>query len=97
MTVDETLVHLGEIDFGGKAQCKASVAMWRNRSTDRDMIAEFSYQLRFDGLASLHRKPRELSEQFFRAIQLECGGWVALGSTKTAMVYGMGGKPVNHP
>ena len=97
VTVDETLVHLGEIDFGGKAQCKASVAMWRNRSIDRDMIAEFSYQLRFEGLASLHRKPRELSEQFLRAIQQECGGWVALGITKTAMVYGMGRKPVNHP
>ena len=97
VTVDETLVHLGEIDFGGKAPCKASVAMWRNRSTDRDMIAEFGYQLRFESLASLHRKPRELSEQFFKAIQLECGGWVALGSTKTAMVYGMGRKPVNHP
>jgi len=97
ITVDETLVHLGELDFGGKVRCKASVAIWRNRSTGRDMIAEFGYQLKFEGLASLHRKPRELSEQFFKAIQLECGGWVALGSTKTAMVYGMGRKPVNHP
>jgi len=97
VTVDETLVHLGEIDFGGKAQCKPSVVTWRNRSTDRDMIAEFGYQLRFEGLASLQRKPRELSEQFFKTIQLECAAWVALGTTKTAMVYGMGRKPVNHP
>lgn len=96
VTVDETLVHLGEIDFGGKAQCKGSVGVWRNRSTGRDMIAEFGYQLRFQGLASLHRKPRELSEKFFKAIQMECGDWVALGTTKTAMVYGMGRKPVNH-
>jgi hypothetical protein len=46
----------------------------------------------------LHRKPRELSEQFFKATQRECGDWVALGTTKTAMmVSGMGRKPVNHP
>ncbi len=96
VTVDETLVHLGDMDFGGKAQCKGSVAVWRNRSTGRDMIAEFGYQLKFQGLASLHRKPRELSEEFFKALQVECGDWVALGTTKTALVYGMGRKPVNH-
>ena len=96
VTVDETLVHLGDLDFGGKAQCKASVAVWRNRSTGRDMIAEFGYQLKFQGLASLHRKPRELSEKLFNDIQMECNDWVALGTTKTAMVYGMGRKPVNH-
>ena len=95
-TVDETLVHLGEMDFGGKAQCKMSVAVWRNRSTGRDMIAELGYQLKFEGLASLHHKARDLSEKFFREIQLECGDWVALGTTKTAMVYGLGRKPVNH-
>jgi hypothetical protein len=96
ITVDETLSHIGELDFGGKAQCKASVAIWRNRSTGRDMIAEFGYQLKFQGLASLHRKPRELSEELFKTIQMECSDWVALGTTKTAMVYGLGHKAVNH-
>jgi hypothetical protein len=96
VTVDETLVHIGEMDFGSKTECKASVAVWRNRSTGRDMIAEFGYQLKFEGLASLHPKARDLSERFFKEIQLECSDWVALGTTKTAMVYGMGRKPVNH-
>jgi hypothetical protein len=95
ITVDETLVHLGELDFG-REQCKASVAVWRNRSTGRDMIAEFGYQLKFEGLPALHRKPRELSEAFFKAIQTECAEWVALGTTKTAMVYGLGRQAVKH-
>jgi hypothetical protein len=60
------------------------------------MIAEFGYQLKFEGLAALHPKARDLSERFFKEIQLECSDWVALGTTKTAMVYGMGRKPVNH-
>lgn len=96
VTVDETLVHIGEVDFGGKATAKASVAVWRNRSSGRDMIGEFGYQLKFQGLPSLHRKPRELSEKFFKAVQLEASDWVALGTTKTAMVYGMGHQPVKH-
>lgn len=94
--IDETLVHIGELNFGGKVSCKASVAVWRNRFTRHDMIAEFGYQLKFQGLPSLHRKPRELSEAFFKAIQHECNDWVALGTTKTALVYGMGRQPVNH-
>ncbi len=40
VTVDGTLVHLGELDFGGKVQCKASVAIWRTVN-QTDMIAEF--------------------------------------------------------
>lgn len=96
VVVDETLVHLGELHFGPKTSCKASVAVWRNRATGRDMIAEFGYQLKFEGLPSLHRKPRELSERFFKAIQLEAGDWVALGTTKTAMVYGSGHQQVMH-
>ncbi len=96
VTVDETLIHLGELDFGGKVECKASVAVWRNRSTGRDMIAEFGYQLKFQGLPALHRKPRELSEAFFKSIQLECADWVALGTTKTSLVYGMGRQSVKH-
>lgn len=94
--VEESLVHLGELHFGPKTSCKASIAVWRNRATGRDMIAEFGYQLKFEGLPSLHRKPRELSERFFKAIQLEAGDWVALGTTKTAMVYGSGHQQVTH-
>ena len=41
VTVDETLVHLGELDFGGKVQCKASVAVWRNRSSGRAAMFRF--------------------------------------------------------
>jgi hypothetical protein len=96
VVVDETLVHLGELHFGGKTSCKASVAVWRNRATGRDMIAEFGYQLKFEGLPSLHRKPRELSEKLFKAIQLEASDSVALGTTKTALVYGTGHQQVKH-
>src|SRR5581483_3395702 len=96
VVVDESLVHLGELHFGDKTWCKASVAVWRNRATGRDMIGEFGYQLKFEGLPSLHRKPRELSEKFFKAIQLDAGDWVALGTTKTALVYGAGRQAVKH-
>jgi len=39
----------------------------------------------------------ELSEEFYKAVQLDCADWIKLGTTKTAMVYGLGNVPVrNH-
>jgi hypothetical protein len=31
-----------------------------------------------------------LSEEFYRKVQLDCAGWIKLGTTKTATVYGLG-------
>lgn len=86
--VEERLIHLGELRFGAKTACMASIAIWRDRESGADMIGEFGYQLKFDGLPSLRPKPRELSEALFRQIQTDAPDWLALGTTKTALVYG---------
>lgn len=88
--VEERLVHLGELTFGPKTACMASIAVWRDQANGADMIGEFGYQLKFDGLASLRPKARALSETLFREIQTEAPDWLALGTTKTALVYGDG-------
>jgi len=31
----------------------------------------------------------ELSEEFYKRVQLDCAEWIKLGTTKTAMVYGL--------
>jgi hypothetical protein len=47
-------------------------------------------------LASLSRCD-VLSEEFYKAVQLDCAEWIKIGTTKTAMVYGLGNVPVkNH-
>ena len=39
----------------------------------------------------IHRKARELVEQFFISLQQDVKGWLSLGTTKTGMVYRLKG------
>jgi hypothetical protein len=89
--IEEILVNLGEIDFGGKVTAKATLAIWRNRATQAQLVGEYSYQIKFDGPDGLRGKPKELSEAFFTELQVAAQDWIHLGSTKTALVYSLGG------
>ncbi len=88
--VDETLANLGILEFDSKTFAKSNVAVWRNHHTKADMIGEFSFQMKFERLEELRRKPRELSEEFFRTLQVKAEEWIQLGTTKTALVYRLG-------
>jgi hypothetical protein len=89
MEIEEILVNFGELDFGGKVTAKATLAIWRNRTTQAHMLGEYAYQIKF-APGGLHGKPRELSELFFTKLQTEGADWLHMGTTKTAMVYGLG-------
>jgi hypothetical protein len=48
-------------------------------------------------LEEVHGSSLELSEEFYKAVQFDCAEWIKIGTTKTAMVYGLGNVPVkNH-
>jgi len=97
VAIEEVLVNFGEIDFGSKAAAKATLAIWRNRMTQEHLLGEFSYQIKFPSPAGLQGKARELSEAYFVKLQTEAADWVHMGTTKTAMVYGLGKTPItNH-
>jgi hypothetical protein len=97
LAIEEVLVNYGEIDFGGKMMAKANLAIWRNRMTQEPMVGEYTYQLKFPDDAGLQGKPQESSEAFYLKLQEVAHEWVEGGTTKTAMVYGMGNVPVtNH-
>jgi hypothetical protein len=95
IAVDEELMRLGRIDFGGGLNGKAALAIWRNRLTRDDIVGEFSYQIKcgksFDG------KSRDLAERFFTALHraaADCSlGW----TTKTAILYGLESRFVSQP
>ena len=38
----------------------------------------------------VNKESLELSEEFYKRVQLDCAEWIKLGATKTAMVYGLG-------
>jgi hypothetical protein len=97
VAVEEVLVNLGEIDFGGRMTAKATLAIWRNRMTQAHLVGEYSYQIKFATPDAFHGKPRELSEAFYLELQKEAADWIQFGTTKTALIYGLGKEPIqNH-
>jgi hypothetical protein len=96
VAIEEILANVGEIDFGGKVTAKATLAIWRNRMTQEHLVGEYAYQIKFSDVDGFHGKPRELSEAFFLKLQEEAQDWLYFGTTKTAMVYGLGKTPVTN-
>lgn len=97
VAVEEIETTLGELDFGHALEAKATIAVWRNRASEASMVGEFAFQCKFHRYSDLHKKARALSEEFYKRLQLDTREWVLLGTTKTAMVYGLGASAVtNH-
>ena len=91
--VEEVLLELGQLHFGKGIIADCSVALWRTRGEHQSLVGEFSYQAKFDRKKPIHQKAKQLCEQFFVTLQFEVKEWIALGTTKTGMVYRLKGNP----
>jgi hypothetical protein len=90
VAVEEVQVDPGYFDFGHGLDAKATIAIWRNRASETSLVGEFAFQAKFHRLDEIHQKAKARSEEFFKAVQTHAPDWVQLGTTKTAMVYGIG-------
>ncbi len=90
VAVEEIQVNAGSFDFGHGLAANATVAIWRNRASETSLIGEFAFQAKFKSYDTVHVKAKERADHFYRAVQMNAPDWVALGTTKTAMVYGIG-------
>ncbi|HLW71780.1 MAG TPA: hypothetical protein VKS22_14290 [Candidatus Binataceae bacterium] len=90
MAVEEVQNTLGMIHFGHHFKGKTTIAIWRSRALEKSLSGEFAFQCKFDHLEEVNKEALELSEEFYKTVQLDCADWIKLGSTKTAMVYGLG-------
>jgi hypothetical protein len=90
VVIDEELVQLGELDFSGKMTAKANVAIWRNHATRQPLTGEFAFQLHFERPEVVPKKAWALAESFYHQLQLNAEDWVQMGTTKTALIYGLG-------
>jgi len=90
VAVEEVQNTLGVIHFGHHFKGKTTVAIWRSRALERSLSGEFAFQCKFDRLEDVSQESMDLSEEFYKKVQLDCADWVKLGTTKTAMVYGLG-------
>ncbi|HXW83954.1 MAG TPA: hypothetical protein VEJ86_06090 [Candidatus Binataceae bacterium] len=91
VAVEEVQNTLGVIHFGHHFKGKTTIAIWRSRALEKSLSGEFAFQCKFDRLEEVKHEAIQQSEEFYRKVQLDCAEWIKLGSTKTAMVYGLGG------
>ncbi|HKN12623.1 MAG TPA: hypothetical protein VJX68_05455 [Candidatus Binatus sp.] len=90
VAVEEVQNTMGIIHFGHHFKGKTTIAIWRSRALEKSLSGEFAFQCKFDRLDEVSKESIELSEEFYKRVQLDCAEWIKLGTTKTAMVYGLG-------
>jgi hypothetical protein len=95
--VEEVLLPLGQIDFHKGQVGKCDIALWRTRGEHKPLVGEFAFQVKFERREDVHDNARKRVEQYFLALQQAAKKWIALGCTKTGMVYRLkGNTPQSH-
>lgn len=93
--VEEVLQDIGVLDFGAGITAGANVALWRCRGDHRPLIGEFGFQIKFKRREDLNEQAMRRCEAFFLGLQEAAKTWIALGATKTGVVYRLKGNPPN--
>jgi hypothetical protein len=96
VAVEEVQNTIGIIHFHHHFKGKATIAIWRDRAMEKSLAGEFAFQCKFDELQDVSKSALQLSEEFYKQVQLDCAEWIKLGTTKTAMVYGLGAEHVRN-
>ena len=91
--VEEVLQDIGVLDFGKGMTAVANVALWRNRGDHSPLIGEFAFQIKFKRREDLNERALTRGEAFFLSLQDAARDWIALGATKTGVVYHLKGNP----
>jgi hypothetical protein len=95
--VEEILLPLGQLDFGKGLVAKCDIGLWRTRGEHKPLVGEFAFQLKFDRKEDVAEKQKKLAAQFYISLQRDVEPWLALGVTKTGMVYRLkGNEPQSH-
>lgn len=91
--VEEILQDIGTLDFGAGVSVVPNVALWRSRGDHRPLIGEFAFQIKFKRREDLNDQVLRRTEAFFLKLQDSAKDWIALGATKTGIVYHLKGNP----
>jgi hypothetical protein len=95
--VEEVLLTLGQLDFGKGVLAKCDIGLWRTRGEHKSLVGEFAFQVKFDHKEDVAEKQKKLAAQFYVTLQEDVRDWLALGVTKTGMVYRLkGNEPQSH-
>jgi len=91
--VEEVLQDIGFLDFGAGITAGCNVALWRCRGDHLPLIGEFAFQIKFKRREALNDEALRRAEAFFLGLQNAAKTWIALGATKTGVVYRLKGNP----
>ena len=91
--VEEVLQDIGVLDFGDGVTTVANVALWRTRGEHSPLVGEFAFQIKFKRREDVNDKVWTRAEAFFLLLQNAARDWIALGATKTGVVYRLKGNP----
>jgi hypothetical protein len=95
--VEEVLLPLGQLDFGKGLVGKCDIGLWRTRGEHKSLVGEFAFQVQFARREDVAEKQKKLAAQFYISLQNDVADWLALGVTKTGMVYRLNGnEPQSH-
>jgi hypothetical protein len=95
--VEEVLLPLGNLDFGKGHLAKCDIGLWRTRGEHKSLVGEFAFQVKFDRREDVGENEKKLAAQFYISLQQDVQDWLALGVTKTGMVYRLkGNEPQSH-
>ena len=95
--VEEVLLPLGQLDFGKGVVAKCDIGLWRTRGEHKSLVGEFAFQVKFDRKEDVSEKRKKLVAPFYVNLQLAVRDWLALGVTKTGLVYRLNGNdPQGH-
>jgi hypothetical protein len=95
--VEEILLPLGQLDFGKGLVGKCDISLWRTRGEHKSLVGEFAFQVQFPRREDVAQKQKKLAAHFYISLQQEVKDWLALGVTKTGMVYRLkGNTPQSH-
>ena len=95
--VEEVMLPLGKLDFGKGLLGKCDIGLWRTRGEHKSLVGEFAFQVKFARREDFAENQKKLAAQFYLALQHEVEDWLALGVTKTGMVYRLkGNDPQSH-
>ena len=78
VAVEEVQNTMGVIHFGHHFKGKTTIAIWRSRALERSLSGEFAFQCKFDRLEEVNKESLELSEEFYKKVQLDCAEWIKL-------------------
>jgi hypothetical protein len=87
LRIIEIASRLGDIHFGYQCNAHVDFALWRRKDNDEPLVGEFSFAYKILGTTAKHQAGHEAADRFYLEIQKHLKEWVAIGTTKTALVY----------